>query len=98
MTPSAGCRSTGSASPRAWSWKVRTPTTCAAGPATTWPWRRFARPGAAIIAIAGHRTTYGAPFRKIDKVRKGDDIVVTMPYGRFTYRVEGTRIVKPTDV
>jgi len=50
------------------------------------------------VAIAGHRTTYGAPFRKIDKVRKGDDIVVTMPYGRFTYRVEGTRIVKPTDV
>ena len=50
------------------------------------------------VAIAGHRTTYGAPFRKIDKVRKGDDIVVTMPYGRFTYRVEQTRIVKPTDV
>jgi len=50
------------------------------------------------VAIAGHRTTYGAPFRKIDKVRKGDDVVVTMPYGRFTYRVEQTRIVKPTDV
>jgi len=50
------------------------------------------------VAIAGHRTTYGAPFRKIDKVRSGDDIVVTMPYGRFTYRVERTRIVKPTDV
>ena len=46
----------------------------------------------------GHRTTYGAPFRKIDKVRRGDDIVVTMPYGRFTYRVQRTRIVKPTDV
>lgn len=50
------------------------------------------------VAIAGHRTTYGAPFRKVDKVRSGDDIVVTMPYGRFTYRVERTRIVKPTDV
>jgi sortase A len=50
------------------------------------------------VAIAGHRTTYGAPFRKIDKVRSGDDIVVTMPYGRFTYRDELTRIVKPTDV
>lgn len=50
------------------------------------------------VAIAGHRTTYGAPFRKIDKVRKGDDISVTMPYGRFTYRVEQTRIVQPTDV
>jgi sortase A len=52
----------------------------------------------AFVAIAGHRTTYGAPFRKIDKVRKGDDITVTMPYGRFTYRVERTRIVAPTAV
>jgi sortase A len=50
------------------------------------------------VAIAGHRTTYGAPFRKLDKLRPRDEIVVTMPYGRFTYRVEQTRIVKPTDV
>ncbi len=50
------------------------------------------------VAIAGHRTTYGAPFRKIDKVRPGDEIVVVMPYGRFTYRVERTRIVPPTAV
>jgi sortase A len=50
------------------------------------------------VAIAGHRTTYGAPFRKIDKLRPRDAIVITMPYGRFTYRVERTRIVKPTDV
>jgi sortase A len=50
------------------------------------------------VAIAGHRTTYGAPFRNIDKVRPGDQVALTMPYGRFTYRVERTRIVKPTDV
>jgi sortase A len=50
------------------------------------------------VAIAGHRTTYGAPFRNIDKVRPKDAITVTMPYGTFTYRVERTRIVKPTDV
>jgi sortase A len=50
------------------------------------------------VAIAGHRTTYGAPFRKIDKVRPGDEIVVAMPYGRFTYKVERTRIVAPTAV
>ena len=61
-------------------------------PATPLPGQR------GTVGIAGHRTTYGAPFRKIDKVRRGDDIVVTMPYGRFTYRVERTRIVKPTDV
>jgi sortase A len=50
------------------------------------------------VAIAGHRTTYGAPFRKIDKVRPRDEIVLVMPYGRFTYRVERTRIVPPTAV
>lgn len=50
------------------------------------------------VGIAGHRTTYGAPFRKIDQLRPGDDIVVTMPYGRFTYRVERTRIVPPTAI
>lgn len=47
-------------------------------------------------AIAGHRTTYGAPFRKINRVRKGDEVIVEMPYGTFTYEVEKTRIVKPT--
>ena len=47
-------------------------------------------------AIAGHRTTYGAPFRKINKVKKGDAVIVEMPYGTFTYEVEKTRIVKPT--
>jgi len=50
------------------------------------------------VAIAGHRTTYGAPFRKVDKLRPRDEIVLTMPYGEFTYRVERTRIVPPTAV
>lgn len=50
------------------------------------------------VAIAGHRTTYGAPFRTIDKLKRGDEIRVDMPYGRFTYRVEKTRIVAPTEV
>jgi sortase A len=54
-------------------------------------------PGApGTVAIAGHRTTYGAPFRKLDKVRPNDRIEVQMPYGTFTYRVERTRIVAPT--
>jgi sortase A len=46
-------------------------------------------------AIAGHRTTYGAPFRSIDDLDRGDAIVVEMPYARFEYRVERTRIVDP---
>ena len=54
-------------------------------------------PGApGTTAVAGHRTTYGAPFREIDKIRRGDEIVVEMPYGTFTYEVEKTKIVKPT--
>ena len=45
--------------------------------------------------IAGHRTSYGAPFRHIDKLKAGDRITVTMPYGRFVYRVQGQKIVSP---
>ncbi len=53
-------------------------------------------PGAkGTTAIAGHRTTYAAPFRTVDDLRRGDDVIVQMPYGRFTYEVERTRIVKP---
>jgi sortase A len=56
-------------------------------------------PGApGTTAIAGHRTTYLAPFRKIDQLRRGDKITVEMPYGRFTYEVERQRIVPPTEV
>ena len=50
------------------------------------------------VAIAGHRTTYGAPFHAVDKLRPGDRIELGMPYGRFDYRVERTRIVPPTAV
>jgi sortase A len=48
------------------------------------------------VAIAGHRTTYGAPFRQIDRLRRGDRILVDMTYGRFVYRVQGSRVVPPT--
>jgi sortase A len=49
-------------------------------------------------AIAGHRTTYGAPFRHLDALRPGDTISVRLPYGSFRYAVEGTRIVDPGDL
>ena len=61
-------------------------------PATPLPGRH------GTVAIAGHRTTYGAPFHDVDELRRGDPIELTMPYGRFTYRVERTRIVAPTAV
>jgi sortase A len=47
------------------------------------------------VAIAGHRTTYGAPFRTVDKLEKGDHITLAMPYGSFTYAVEKVQIVGP---
>jgi sortase A len=59
-------------------------------PENPWPGAR------GTVAIAGHRTTYGAPFRRIDDLDRGDRIVVEMPYGVFTYSVERTRIVDPT--
>jgi sortase A len=48
------------------------------------------------VAIAGHRTTYLAPFRFINQLRPGDRIFITMPYGKFTYVVQYQRIVAPT--
>jgi sortase A len=56
-------------------------------PSTVFPGRH------GTVAIAGHRTTYGAPFRHIDEVRPGDEIELTMPYGRFTYRAQSTKVV-----
>ena len=48
------------------------------------------------IGVAGHRTTYGAPFRKIDQLDPGDEIVLDMPYGKLTYSVEKRQIVSAT--
>lgn len=47
------------------------------------------------VAIAGHRTTYGAPFRKLDELSRGDRIKVEMPYGTFVYELQRTQIVDP---
>jgi len=46
-------------------------------------------------AVAGHRTTYGAPFNRVDHLENGDRIRVEMPYGAFTYEVEGHEVVSP---
>ena len=48
--------------------------------------------------IAGHRTTYGAPFRPINEIEDGDRIRVELPYAAFTYEVEKHEIVDPGDV
>src|SRR2546423_2272974 len=53
---------------------------------------------AGTVGVAGHRTTYLAPLNKLDKLRKDDVVRIEMPYAVVTYRVEETRIVKPTAV
>jgi sortase A len=50
------------------------------------------------VAIAGHRTTYLAPFRHIDQIENGDEIRVEMPYAAFTYVAQRHQVVDPTDV
>jgi sortase A len=50
------------------------------------------------MGIAGHRTTYLAPFRRINEIEDGDEVVLEMPYATFTYEVEKHEIVDPSDV
>jgi len=50
------------------------------------------------IGIAGHRTTYLAPFRQINELEGGDEVIVELPYGELTYAVEKARVVEPTDI
>ncbi|MEZ5259493.1 MAG: class E sortase [Ilumatobacteraceae bacterium] len=49
------------------------------------------------VAIAGHRTTHGQPFFRLDELQPGDEIVITTFQGKFTYSVTGTKVVPPTD-
>ncbi len=49
-------------------------------------------------AIAGHRTTYGAPFFELDQLGTGDEILVRTLQGQFRYVVDATSVVAPTQV
>jgi sortase A len=49
-------------------------------------------------AIAGHRTTYGAPFNRVDELKPGDTINVQTVQGKWRYVVKETQIVSPTQV
>ena len=49
-------------------------------------------------AIAGHRTTYGAPFNRLDELEQGDEILVTTAQGAFRYEVQRQLIVNPDQV
>jgi sortase A len=58
-----------------------------------------ARPGeVGNVVISGHRTTYGAPFNRLDEVHLGDSIVIETRTQFFTYRVTSSFIVQPTAI
>ena len=51
-----------------------------------------------LVYIAGHRTTYGAPFSHIDRLRRGDRVTLELPYATLVYAVTTHRIVKATNL
>ena len=58
-----------------------------------------ALPGAVgNVVISGHRTTYGAPFNRLDELRPGDAIVIETRSTWFTYRMTGRQVVRPSSV
>lgn len=59
---------------------------------TSYPWE-----GGGTVGIAGHRTTYGAPFWSLDELRKGDQIVLATEFGIFEYRVTRFKTIAPSD-
>jgi sortase A len=52
---------------------------------------------AGTFGVSGHRTTYGAPFYRLDQMAKGDTITVVTREAIYTYTVTRTDIVRPTD-
>ena len=61
--------------------------------------RRSFMPGQdRLVYIAGHRTTYLAPFSHIDSIRKRDRVTIQVPYATFVYSVTGYRIVPANDL
>jgi sortase A len=60
---------------------------------------RSAMPGEGkLVYIAGHRTTYLAPFSHIDLLRKGDHVTLGMPYATLVYSITGHRVVADSDL
>ena len=51
-----------------------------------------------LVYVAGHRTTYSAPFSRIDTLEPGDQVVLEVPYATFEYRVTGHEIVKADEL
>lgn len=59
-------------------------------------WPGTAMPGhQGNVVIAGHRVSHDKPFRNLDKLKPGDQVIMTTDEGRFVYEVTGTDIVYP---
>jgi sortase A len=59
-------------------------------------WPGTAMPGqVGNVVVAGHRTSHAKPFRNIDKLLPGDEVIFTTADGRFVYQVNSTEIVTP---
>ena len=50
------------------------------------------------VVISGHRTTYLAPFNRVDELKRGDAIVLETQTSWFTYTVTGESVVQPTAI
>jgi sortase A len=61
-----------------------------------WDQRSYLPGAGELIYIAGHRTTYLAPFAHIDSMRTGDLVTIEVPYGTFVYRVR-SHVIVPSD-
>ncbi|MDP9464961.1 MAG: class E sortase [Actinomycetota bacterium] len=59
-------------------------------------WPGTAMPGQqGNVVVAGHRVSHDKPFRNIDQLEPGDDVIFTTDDGRFVYKVTGTEVVYP---
>lgn len=50
------------------------------------------------MVVSGHRTTYGAPFYRLNELKEGDEIVVFDATGPYTYKVTESKVVAPTEI
>jgi len=62
-----------------------------------WPETPFPGQGGSFVA-SGHRTTWGAPFFKLNELEPGDEIELVMPYAIIRYTITRVMIVAPEDI
>lgn len=62
-------------------------------------WPGSAMPGQiGNVVVAGHRVSHTRPFRDIDQLQQGDEVVLTTADGRFVYVVSGSEVIEPEGI